>query len=264
MTADRERYLYWCRCKLGEGRWYWVIAGWGEDGPLVDGIAGSEAGAEAAAGVAAARLGMTLGAGRGPRVPGEILKGNAGSAAHWYSDKCKARRRARVSHETGSRVREFLYVHHLSDDYRDPPYWSAHPILKKTPKRIWVAVSVSCPVKDLGTDKEAWYLKRLEWDDRVTVLDRAALERDGHAGTRRRWYVTFYLKPEFPWGEVTAAGSPALAGALGVLGLSWPCSTADVKRAYRRLSRETHPDVGGSAEEFRRVNEAYERVAGAL
>jgi DnaJ-class molecular chaperone len=41
-------------------------------------------------------------------------------------------------------------------------------------------------------------------------------------------------------------------------------SYADAKRAYRRAARESHPDRGGSAESFRQVSEAFERVAAAL
>jgi hypothetical protein len=52
--------------------------------------------------------------------------------------------------------------------------------------------------------------------------------------------------------------------ALAVLGLSWPCTAGEVKAAYRRLALASHPDRGGSAEGFRQVREAYERVAGAI
>jgi hypothetical protein len=45
---------------------------------------------------------------------------------------------------------------------------------------------------------------------------------------------------------------------------AWPCSRATLKAAYRRLAKETHPDRGGTAEAFRRVNEAYERLERAI
>lgn len=38
-------------------------------------------------------------------------------------------------------------------------------------------------------------------------------------------------------------------------------SQEEIKRAYRRKSRETHPDAGGDVEEFKQVNEAYEMIA---
>ena len=50
------------------------------------------------------------------------------------------------------------------------------------------------------------------------------------------------------------------ADALAVLGLE-PGATAEaIKRAHRRLVKQHHPDMGGSAEAFRRVNEAYQQL----
>jgi hypothetical protein len=49
-----------------------------------------------------------------------------------------------------------------------------------------------------------------------------------------------------------------------LLGLAPGCTAADIKATYRRRVLETHPDRGGSEEEFRRVNEAYERIRGAI
>jgi hypothetical protein len=48
------------------------------------------------------------------------------------------------------------------------------------------------------------------------------------------------------------------------LGLSWPCTKDEVKGAYRRLCKRAHPDVGGSAEDFRRIHEAYQRLLAAV
>ena len=45
------------------------------------------------------------------------------------------------------------------------------------------------------------------------------------------------------------------------LGLEKPlCSAADLSTAYRQRVMLTHPDRGGSAAHFRRVNDAYERL----
>ncbi len=48
--------------------------------------------------------------------------------------------------------------------------------------------------------------------------------------------------------------------ALEVLGLRPPVDAAAVKRAYRHLARELHPDAGGDAAAFLRVQAAYEVV----
>ncbi|MGB3542957.1 J domain-containing protein [Rubrivirga sp.] len=49
-----------------------------------------------------------------------------------------------------------------------------------------------------------------------------------------------------------------------VLALSHDASTVDVRRAFRRLARETHPDQGGSAVAFHQVRQAYGRLTDDL
>lgn len=48
--------------------------------------------------------------------------------------------------------------------------------------------------------------------------------------------------------------------ALAVLGLQAGASQEAIKRAFRHLVKQHHPDMGGSAEAFRRVTEAYQRL----
>jgi hypothetical protein len=47
---------------------------------------------------------------------------------------------------------------------------------------------------------------------------------------------------------------------LKVLGLNWPCTAEDVKAAYRRLVKQYHPDRFGDEDQFKKVQEAYERL----
>ncbi len=63
--------------------------------------------------------------------------------------------------------------------------------------------------------------------------------------------------------EVCAALAPFGAGQsvpswASALGLAWPCSAVDAKRAFRRGARSAHPDAGGSSTEFQRLSAAYE------
>ncbi len=51
---------------------------------------------------------------------------------------------------------------------------------------------------------------------------------------------------------------PHRVAALSVLGLEWGASMQAIKQAHRRLVKQHHPDVGGTAEAFRRVNDAYQ------
>ena len=45
-----------------------------------------------------------------------------------------------------------------------------------------------------------------------------------------------------------------------ILGVQPGATDAEVQRAWRRVSKRVHPDVGGSAEEFRVALEAYESL----
>ena len=47
---------------------------------------------------------------------------------------------------------------------------------------------------------------------------------------------------------------------LVILGLLPPCTAAEVRAAYRRLALVTHPDVGGSDDEFREIEGAYRQA----
>ncbi len=48
--------------------------------------------------------------------------------------------------------------------------------------------------------------------------------------------------------------------ALTVLGLDANASLTEIKKAHRKLVKQHHPDLGGSAEAFRRINEAYQSL----
>jgi len=48
--------------------------------------------------------------------------------------------------------------------------------------------------------------------------------------------------------------------ALAVLGLQAGASQEAIKKAFRRLVKQHHPDMGGSAEAFRRISEAYQSL----
>ncbi|MFE4470625.1 J domain-containing protein [Leifsonia sp. NPDC056824] len=54
--------------------------------------------------------------------------------------------------------------------------------------------------------------------------------------------------------------SPAAPSAYEVLGVSATVSQEELRRAYRRLARLTHPDTGGTAEAFQAVQFAWEQV----
>jgi hypothetical protein len=47
---------------------------------------------------------------------------------------------------------------------------------------------------------------------------------------------------------------------LRALGLTWPCTAAEVTRAYRTLAKVAHPDTGGTTGDFQALQEAYEEA----
>jgi len=60
--------------------------------------------------------------------------------------------------------------------------------------------------------------------------------------------------------QTNSHASSSRADALAVLGLQAGASQEVIKRAFRHLVKQHHPDMGGSAEAFRRVTEAYQRL----
>ena len=58
-------------------------------------------------------------------------------------------------------------------------------------------------------------------------------------------------------GRQGAGGSDPLQQALELLGLERGASQQAIKRAYRRLAKQHHPDLGGDVELFHRLDAAY-------
>jgi curved DNA-binding protein CbpA len=43
-----------------------------------------------------------------------------------------------------------------------------------------------------------------------------------------------------------------------ILGVAMTATSAEIKKAYRRLAQKSHPDRGGNADEFHQIQKAYE------
>ena len=48
-----------------------------------------------------------------------------------------------------------------------------------------------------------------------------------------------------------------------ILGINKSSNESDIKKAYRKLAKEKHPDVGGNESEFKEIAEAYEVLSNA-
>ena len=44
------------------------------------------------------------------------------------------------------------------------------------------------------------------------------------------------------------------------LGLSWPCTEAEIKEAYRKLAEKNHPDLGGDRQRFLALQTHFEQA----
>jgi hypothetical protein len=97
----------------------------------------------------------------------------------------------------------------------------------------------------------------------VTVhLDRAKIEDVGKM-YHSRFGEYFYrekpsVDPESRYYKKIVIPAIPTHGPFVTLGLSYPCSKADIKRAYRAKAKTLHPDSGGSHDEFIRLQSAYE------
>lgn len=222
-------------CSLGRARWFWVAwrtradaFGYQDGGPAEPVAIGYEETREDARRAAL------------QHAPTGAVHYTAGVAANYHRARCVRKRAEGCRSEcTQATAPEFVYSRRGSD-------WRAHRIVKKTAKRVYVAYDSSRVDKD-------------DWDVQTFVLDREELERTGRAIRRvRHWDQVFYLRPPEP---ETKRGVPPC---IERLGLSYPCTVADVKRAFRLLAKDAHPDRGGDAKEFIEIQSAYEKALSLL
>lgn len=63
-----------------------------------------------------------------------------------------------------------------------------------------------------------------------------------------------------PYQERVVQYGGLLPACFSLLELSFPCTVAEVKAAYRELAKHAHPDRGGSHGEFLELQTAYEQA----
>lgn len=256
-------------CQLSKGRFFWVVinnfsqrsesdSSWA-DGLLASGYATTEAEARAAV---QARYPL-------------VMPMNNKTAAEVHRFMC-ARKRAANAKPTkvkGSAAVEYLFTWgYETNDYGDSTdkvYWAEHRIVKKTHKRIFI-LERECE-QYFSAEK---YSQHPE-DYRTYSFDRQKLERDGYVWHRGRYLDRYYTEEgrlreeaeriarEDEWRRMSGVNGGSASrqpNCFTALGLSPGRTKKDIKKAFRRKSRELHPDSGGDHESFIALRAAYENA----
>jgi hypothetical protein len=222
---------YFSRCKVGNDKWLWVVHNeicYWENEPIAHGYAST---ADAAQEQAETAVGSV-------QCPGNY-------AAEFFRTKMTATKRSqRTTTSSSTATLEFVF-----DCYRGEP--TPYRIVKKSKKRIYVE---DMPYRE---DRHSTG----NWRDFVVdtfILDRAEFEATGKAQRKGRYWGTFYSDPMLYHAERrSTAYRPEC-----FVGLDVPAGATEeeIHSAYRSLARQTHPDLGGNAEEFKRIQEWYEQA----
>ena len=232
-THLRSQQTFFAVASVGKNRWYWVV--WPSLAQTQSGQVGRH---------------LAEGYERSKAEAVERALAAAGLDGRWVAAKyAKQYYRQRGQGEAASAVPlslEFLY-----QDCQDPAtrewYSRPHRLVKKTGKYVYVDRRPYDPDQLTGS----W----LDGEAQTFRLSRHMLAEEGYALTP----IADIDDPLFfstPYQE--RATQPLTCFVR--LGLSFPCTTAEVKAAYRRLVKQAHPDQGGSQAEFLKLQAAYEQA----
>lgn len=228
---------------LGHGRWYWVV--W----PSVAQVREGETSEHLAEGVA------------GNKLEGiEQALAQAGDNAEWLAAGYARRYyTSRKQSQASSTVapQEFLYYDVRVKVAGGGKQWRSLPYLvfKRTPKYVYVAATPYVADQQQG-----------HWagvSSRTIRLDRSSLEKWGFA------FVGFADAEQYGLEEPLFYTTPnsrrvgdasTQADCFAQLELTPPYSVEAVKRAYRRLAKQHHPDRGGAAAHFLALQMAYRQA----
>jgi hypothetical protein len=235
MNSDTARKTFFAVTSLGKGRWYWVV--W----PSLEMVRSGESGAHVAEGYERAK---TEAVDRALEV--------AGMHGEWVAAKyAKAYHRRHSQKRRSPEALAFLYR-----DVRDESTgeWRSEPhrVAKRTHKYVYVEQRPYEPERLTGS-----------WPDRGVPtfrLDRAMLEEKGYAFVPVTADVDDPLFFTMPYRERVVQYGGLLPACFSLLGLSFPCTVAEVRAAYRDLAKRAHPDRGGSHGEFLELRAAYEQA----
>jgi hypothetical protein len=235
---DVPKRRLFSRSSIGRNRWFWVvIEDWLSD-PITSGIARSPEDALAEA----------------ERQYGPVAQRNATLAkSHWAKQRAMERQRS-VANGDEALPLEFVYRCYWDYSEYDSSTYEViepHRIVKKTKKRLYVEDEA---YDRRGPSTGEWW----EYERRTFILDRRLFESTGTADRASRgWWGhhTYYADPALFHAERGRCARPACFEAMD---LPADATIAQIKSAYRRLSRATHPDAGGNDDDFVRLRQNYE------
>lgn len=234
------KQTFFALASVGKDRWYWVV--WpslAQLSKMPSGVQAGEVGPHLVEGYEKTKAEAVD---RALEVAGMNSKWVAAKYARQYH---RQRRQAKGSGSVPLSL-EFLY-----HDHQDPAtrewYSLPHRIVKKTKKYVYVERRPYDSDQRTGS----W----LDDEAETFRLNRPMLETEGYALTP----IAEVEDPLFfttPYQE--RARQPLTC--LLRLGLTFPCTVAEVKAAYRRLVKQVHPDQGGNHDEFLKLQAAYEQA----
>ena len=106
-------------------------------------------------------------------------------------------------------------------------------------------------------------MRSREWldeDPQRVVFELKNRQQSSHQSRRTRTDQRSSDRSSESYGNGTNTAEFSIREALDVLGLKRGASQDAIKKSYRRLVKQHHPDLGGSSNEFRKINEAYQRL----
>lgn len=229
ISAARELgglLTYYSRCRSGK-RWLWVVSReWmysDDDNDILDwGYSDTHEEAEAQA----------------RKHPGWFCDEGPRRAQCYLTRMARSRRQARPPAKTsGTTQVEYVYRDH--DPECGEPYSTPYRVIKKTNRRVYI---------DTNDFPHA--------EPNLVILDRAELESKGSAHSRSKHARGYYYTVPMEQRQRQRYGETPEC--LVLLGLTQPVTEDQIKRAYRTLVKEAHPDRGGNHEACTQLMSAYE------
>jgi hypothetical protein len=233
------------RCSVGKNKWFWVTYRDFEAfcNSVVD-ASGYAKSAEEAEEQARASIHSKCG-------EVEVRQYSPHYASEHHRHQAIKRRAAKTTATKDTKEVEYLYRDYDYDDYCGS---RRHRVVKKTKNRVYVA---EYPVGSCNEDDKFEEDGHTFHDVKTVVLDRQHLELLGYASNTRCWCY-FHTTP------YEERHRPATFYSLEVLGLEGGADSEAITSAYLRLAKEFHPDHGGNAEDFKRLQEAYETAMSSV